>query len=320
MNAPSFSPQVSLACVKDGFTQSELSMFDECQLKWNYKYNNRLKLVDQFDWAFWVGGAWHNFQETWRLMKGDIDLTKIAPPELPPDLIRDSDFEKWYEYWMQVLPAYQMAYASIYKEEATMDWLIIEEELKAEILGYTIRGKIDLASEELMFIRDFKSTVSAWLISPSGWHFKLQFMTYCWLMSKNYPSWAKQQFKFQLDIMQKPGLKETKADGTWAGHIRRVCTDVKTRASEYYFSRQQTTILPEQIKRFEQNVLMPKITKIHLAIENPEIAVAIVTNPNTNACNAYGHQCEFFRCCEQGWDVGKHFFTQRKDKHQELAE
>lgn len=319
MVAPTFSPQVSLVSIKEGFTQSELSMFDECSMKWNFKYNNLLERADTFNWALWIGQTWHNFQEKWRVSKGSFDVTKCSPPILPQNIIRDSEFEKWYEYWMMVMPAYQMAYASLYREEATDEYMLIEQELTMELLGYKIRGKIDLASSKYMFIRDFKSTVSAWLISPQGWHFKLQFMTYCWLMAKNYPVWGKTKFKFQLDMMQKPGLKQTKADATWAGHIRRVCADVKERASEYYLSRQQVEILPEQIRRFETFVLMPKITKLHLAIENPELAVAIVTNPNTNACNAYGRQCEFFELCEKGFDVGKHFFIERAVKHQELV-
>lgn len=315
---PSFNPQVSLACVKDGFTQSELSLKDECALKWNFRYNNLLQRRDVMDWPLFVGGAWHNFQERWRKTKGNLDLTKMTPQDIPANILKDSEFEKWNEYWMQVLPAYQQAYAQIYKEESSMDWLIIEQELSADIHGYKIRGKIDLASVKPKFIRDFKSTAAAWLTSPQGWHFKLQFMTYCWLISKNFKDWENTQFAFQLDMMQKPALKETKADGTWAGHIRRVVADVKARAAEYYLSRQQIIVLPEAIRHFEKTVLGPKIELLHLAIENGDAAISIVTNPNTNACNAYGKQCEFFEICEKGWDVGKHFFTNRPIKHQEL--
>lgn len=316
--SPTLDLHVQQHTIEQGFTQSELSLMDECKLKWNLRYNNLLKRADQYSWALAVGTSWHAFQEEWRKTKGECDLTKVyGSTPVPKEIAKDSEFDKWLEYWTDVLPAYQKQYAKMYQEEATHDWLIVEQELSAEYLGYKIRGMVDLASDKPRFIRDFKSTVSAWLIAPSGWHFKLQFMTYCWLMSKNHKSWQKQQFQFQMDIMQKPGLKETKADGTWAGHIRRVCADVATRP-EYYLTRQSSLITPEQIQRFETNVLTPKIQTIALAVDNPEEGLAIITNPNTNACNLYGNQCEFFEVCEKGWEAGKFFLTNRTQKHEEL--
>lgn len=316
MSTLTFIPQVNLECIKEGFTQSELSLKDECALKWNFRYNNRLER-NEFQWSFFVGAAWHNFQQKWREKKGEIDLTKIDITGMKKGVMQDSEFDKWLEYWSQVIPAYQQAYAQIYFEEANDEWLIIEQELEATVHGYRIRGKIDLASAKYMFIRDFKTTVSTWLTSPQGWHFKLQFMTYCWLMYKNFPNWQK-SFNFQLETMQKPRLKQTKEDGTWTGHIRRVCQDIKERAAIFYLQRQQVTIQPENIRHFEETVLKPKIELLHLAIENPEAGISIVTNPNTNACNSFGKQCEFFEICEKGFNVGRHFFHQRDKKHNEL--
>lgn len=304
--------------VEQGFTQSELSMLDECSMKWNLSYNNLLVKSGKMNWALWVGTAWHNFQELWRLANGELNLQEHhGDEEFDPEIIRDSEFEQQLEYWKGVLPAYQQTYARLYKGEEKWDYLYIEEELKAEFMGFQIRGKIDLASDKFKFIRDFKTTSSSWLTSPNGWHFKLQFMTYCWLMSKNQPKFTEKQFDFQLDMMQKPALKQTKADGTLAGHIRRVCGDIRDRP-EFYFTRSTQMILPEHIRHFEQHVLGPKIERIALVQENPEAARSIMENMNTNACNAYGNQCDFFEICSQGWDVGKFFFTQRNQKHQEL--
>lgn len=304
--------------IEQGFTQSELSVMDECSLKWNFIYNNLLVKSGKMNWALWVGSAWHQFQQSWRKYTGDIDLTThFGNESFDKEIVRDADFEQQFEYWSGVLPAYQQVYAKLYKGEEKWDYLLIEEELSAEFMGFKIRGKIDLASDKFKFIRDFKTTSSAWLTSPNGWHFKLQFMMYAWLMSKNYPKFTEKQFDFQLDIMQKPGLKQTQADGTLVGHIRRVCGDIQKRP-EFYFTRTTQMILPEHIKRFEQHVLGPKIEKLALVQENPEAARSIIENPNTNACNMFGNQCDFFEICSQGWDVGKFFFTQRNQKHQEL--
>lgn len=306
--------------IKDGITQSELSMKDECAFKWNLRYNNRLNRADYFSWPLFVGAAWHEFQERWRNGKGSCDVTKFVLPAsvtIPKDG-RDSEFEKWLEYWTYVLPAYQEAYATVYAGEEKHDWKLVEQELSAEHLGFIIRGKIDLMSDSPRFIRDFKSTASSWLTSPDGWHFKLQFMLYCWLVWKNFPEWAAKPFTFQLDMMQKPGLKQTAADGTWGGHIRRVVLDVKKRAAEYYLERTSHPILVENIRRFEEHVLTPKIQALALVRDNPDETISLITNPNTNACNAFGNRCEFYDICDKGWDAGKFFFLRRDKKHEEL--
>lgn len=316
-SSPSLSLQIRPETVAEGFTQSELSMLDECALKWNFRYNNLLTRDGCFNWDQFVGTSWHGFQECWRTMDSATpDLSYLA--EIPTGTPRDTDFEMQLEYWTKVLPAYQLAYTKCFGDERSWNAFIVEKELSAELLGYKIRGQIDLAIESPKIIRDFKTTVSSWLISPTGWHFKLQFMTYCWLMMKNYPDFVKGGFDFQMDILQKPALKQTKADGTWQGHIRRVCQDIQERP-EFYLKRETKRILPDQIKRFETNVLIPKITRLSLAVDNPEDAVSIVSNPNTNACNSFGKQCEFFEICESSWDSGKFFFVNRKTKHEELA-
>lgn len=302
----------------EGFTQSELAMLDECAFKWNLRYNNLLQKADKWNWHLYVGSAWHKFQELWRKNRGEIDLSTGYFDPIPKDVPQDSEFEKWLEYWNKVMPAYQQTYAKLYPEECKHEWFAIETVVEMEFLGYKLRGMIDLASTKPRFIRDFKSTSSAWLISSGGWHFKLQFMYYCWLFVEKFPEWQGQQFNFQLDIMQRPGLKQTKADGTWAGHIQRVCADVKERP-EFYLTRQQSLVTPESIAHFEHHVLTPKIQRIALVVENPEVADAIIMNPNTNACNNYGAQCDFFEICEKGIKAGIFFFEQRTHKHSELA-
>jgi len=317
MSDPIFSPHILRAeTLEDGVTQSELSMFDECAFKWNARYNWLLQRADHFPWPLFVGAAWHNFQEAFH-KDPNCDVTKFVEPVIPGNIARDSEFEKWLDYWACVMPAYQQVYARIYEEERHHEWFIVEEELSANLLDFKIRGKIDLASETLKFIRDFKSTASAWLTAPDGWQFKLQFMTYCWLMVQNYPKWGKKKFAFQLDMMQKPGLKQTKADGTWTGHITRVCNDIASRP-EFYFQRSSCDIFPEAIKRFEDEVLVPKLQRLALVRDNPAECESIILNKNTNACNSFGNRCEFWDICEKGWDVSKFFFQNREIKHQEL--
>lgn len=307
----SFDPST----LNEGVTQSELSLLDECPTKWNLRYNKKLKKKDFFDWSFYVGTAWHEFQERWRKEKGNFDLTKCTPPEIPSNVARDSSFEEDLDYWTYVLPAYQQAYAHLYKDEINHPWFIIEQELKYNFLDIELRGKIDLASDKPRFIRDFKSTSSAWLITPTGWHFKFQFMLYCWLMVKNHPTWSKKQFDFQMDIMQKPALRQTKGE-TFVQHIRRVCQDIVARP-EFYLRRSTYPILPEQIEHFEKNILTPKIQKYLLA-SKPE-GISIITDHNTNACNNFGKTCEFFEVCEKGWEAGQFFFERRHAKHVELV-
>lgn len=327
-NPPVLDLSLQPFTIASGFTQSELSMFDECAFKWNLRYNNLLEKRDQFNWPFFVGTSWHRFQQNWRIALGKYDTSLFTPPEIPKNIPRDSEFEQTLEYWSEVLPTYQKEYAKFYRGEETLVHLIIEKELSAEFLGFKLRGMLDLAYDksDKRYILDFKSTSSAWLISPNGWHFKLQFMLYCWLMIKNYPGWKGKQFEFKLDIMQKPGLKQTQKEN-WAQHIQRVQKDIASRP-EYYFTRQTQLITPDAIERFELEVLTPKLERLimardhkfilktlkHLLLDSP-----ILTNKNTNACNMFGKQCEFFEVCEKGWDAGKFFFEQRKEKHQELV-
>lgn len=318
MNDPSLNLKWSSLIFKDGFTQSELSLKDECALKHNFRYNNRLSKRDSFNWDLWVGNAWHAFQQTWRSTFGVCDLTKHFGESIPKNVPKGMAFEADYEYWSEILPVYQEQYAALYTGEEVEPYIAIEKVLKTEYLGFTLTGKIDLASSKYLFIRDFKTTVSAWLISPDGWHFKLQFMWYCWLMRQTFPEFfSKQPFDFQLDIMQKPALKQTKQDGTLQGHIRRVKADIRMRP-EHYLTRISKTIHQPAIQHFEDTVLTPKIQQLALIRDNPEETLSLVTNPNTNVCNLYGNRCEFFEICELGWNAGKFFFEHRKVKHVEL--
>lgn len=318
---PTFSLTLNALTLNEGITQSELSLKDECSFKWNLNYNNRLTRNDYFNWPLQVGQGWHNFQELWRAEKGGFDIeSRNYFPSVADDVMKDTEFDKWQAYWDVILPAYCLAYAKLYKGEEKMDYYIIEQEVEVEFRGFKLRGKIDLAYDGNggRFIRDFKSTSSAWLISPDGWHYKLQFMFYCWLVWKLNPDFVGEQVQFQLDMMQRPALKQTKADGTWEGHIRRVALDVRDRAAEYYLTRKSALITIEQIKRFEVEVLIPKLDQFQLVIDNPELAVSIISNKNTNACNNFGKPCEFAEICKTGWDSGKFFFSNREQKHREL--
>jgi len=320
MNPPTLSLKWHERTFTEGFTQSELSLFDECALKHNFRYNNLLTRSDTMNWNFWVGGAWHSFQQKWREQKGNIDLAACYFPEIPKEVIKDSTFDQTLDYWMAILPIYQIAYARLFAHEAKEDYFIIEKELKTEFNGFEIRGKIDLASDKKRntFIRDFKTTKAAWMLSKDGWHFKLQFMLYSWLMLKNYPEWRQFTFfNFQMDIMQKPALKQTKSE-TWPAHIERVKADILARAEEHYFQRSTAPMTAEAIDRFEKQVILPKVNILNLIRDNPEDMLPVVTNPNTNACNAYNSQCEFFNVCDKGWGVAKGLFATKKAKHEEL--
>lgn len=316
MPAPSLDLHLHPRTLSEGITQSELSILDECPIKWNFNYNNLLTKSGKFNWSFWVGSAWHSFQEHWRTNL-QCPLNEHWGDDNFYGINRDTAWEEEYEYWKGILPTYQKVYAKHFAGEEKLEYSLIEEELSTNFMDFKLRGKLDLVSDNLRFIRDFKTTSSAWLISPNGWHFKLQFMFYCWLMSKCYPGWTDKPFNFQLDIMQKPNLKQTKKENLQQ-HIQRVCKDIQDQP-EKYFIRETKQILPENIAHFEKTVLAPKLERIALVVENPELALPIITNPNTNVCNTYGYQCDFFEICERGWDAGKFFFEQRKYKHQELV-
>ena len=304
----------------EGFTQSELSLFDECALKHNFRYNNLLERQDTMNWYFYIGDAWHTFQQKLRQAKGNIDFNICYFPEIPPNVTRDNVFEQQLDLWNNIMPAYQAAYAKLYAAELADDFFIIEKELSVKFNGFTIRGKVDLASNKKgnVFIRDFKTTKSAWFLTKEGWHFKLQFMLYSWLMLKCYPEWRQFPFfNFQMDIMQKPALKQTKNE-TWPAHVQRVKADIFARAEEHYFDRQTAPMTPEAIDRFEKEVLIPKVNILNLIFENRDDMLPVITNPNTNACNAFNTQCEFFHICDKGWKVARGNFSLRNAKHQEL--
>lgn len=302
----------------EGFTQTELGTMDDCARKWNLGYNNKLERKDFFDWNLWIGELWHTFQHSWRSTKGKINPKIVEEPVIPKNIARTSDFEQELDYWMNVMPTFQEEYIKFYAGEQKLDYLILEEELSAEFLGFKIRGKLDLVDAKKRFIRDFKTTSSAWFIAPDGWHFKLQFMVYCWLMSKNHPEFTKDVFEFQLCILQKPALKKTDKE-TWPQHIQRTKADIQKRP-EFYFQRKPAIIEPKMIRHFEETVLTPKIMLIIGAQEQEKITgdQYILSNPNTNHCNAYNRKCQFWEICEKGWESGKHFFVERDKKHREL--
>ena len=300
-----------------GVTQSELACLDGCPMKWNLRYNNLLQLRGAWSWQMAVGNAIHEFMRD-RYRGLDADTEKVRWPEIGEDVYRSNEWEMEYTFWNGVIVAMQRAYVRRYKEEeTTMEYDIVEQIVSREFMGFNLIGLIDgkgtCLVDSKQFIKDHKVTTRPDLMAPMGWDMMFQFMFYSWLCE---PMLKGETFDFILNVLRKPALRQTQRE-SYEGFVRRCSLDIIKRP-DFYFVREPRPITRGAIRRFEEYVLKPKLQRLKLVRDYPELAYPIITVPDTNNCFSYNQLCEFYGICKNGWDIESYEYTQRPAKHTEL--
>lgn len=301
--------------LEDGITQSELTVLDDCKMKWNLSYNNLVTRRGGWNWPIEVGSAFHYFAESFYksiLNKSDCDPSVIVMDKPDEDVLQDSDFEQKMEYWTGVLGAMQRAYTKLYQNDLKLiEPEIIEQVIVREYRGYTFTAKIDLTGKSPQTRRlqmDHKTTSSINDIVEDGWDFRLQFNFYPWMLAE-----TQMPDTFIINAIRRPALKQTKAE-LHRAFINRIANDINARPLDY-FRRESVPINPAKIKHFQETVLDPKIDFINRAASYPELLV----NKNTNHCRAYHTTCGFLPICRTSWEAEQFQFKIRDTKHVELV-
>ena len=301
----------------EGFTQSEITLMDDCGQKWYYRYHELLRKRGDFSWALLVGSAMHAALEQMYATKGE----RWAVPSLqfPPGTILSPAQQEKELYWTHVLPAMLTAYSQHYANE--FEKFVIEEiEEKVEVYfeGFTFRGMIDLRfhpiSTDGEWIMDHKSASRLTIETTAGWDFRFQFMFYLWLKWKQGKTRLRGYF---INGIKKPELRVGKKE-TIQAFAERVRQDMVFEPQKYFY-REKLIMTADAMTHFERVVLMPKIYRLRqvTGVYGPELAGAIVHNLNTSHCQAYGIPCEFLPLCRHGQEML--FDYERRDhKHEEL--
>lgn len=302
--------------MEEGETQSSITTFDVCPMKWNLNYN--LLLSGQaVNMDTMIGKAWHKVMEFMYGNKGEVPKIKCEY-EVPGQ----EDSSALMEHWENILRIYAEEYAIVFKDEfANLQVEGLEQEIDITFpwKGHKIRlrGVIDLMGSlfKRRRIMDHKTSSN---INTKGWQYKFQFMFYMWLVSKAIKNYK--DYMFIVNGMVKPTIR-VKKNETTVGFYARLRGDIKAFPKEYF---PRETLLKDSgdIDYFEANILGPKLDRIILlkteGIKNPNgLIMAALMGPNTHSCNnQYGKPCVFIDVCERRIEAKR--FPQRKVKHIEI--
>jgi hypothetical protein len=302
--------------LREGFTQSELSLMGRCAQKWNWQYNLLLERPGVVNFPFLVGDAFHAAMEEFYITKGERVST--PPLMLPEGTIPSIQDITDVQYWNHVLPAMVRAYTIYYKDDHKK-WNVIkcEEEIEVMFRGFRLRGKIDLTLEEPdgLFIVDHKTTSKLDKNIVAGWDFRFQFMFYLWLKSKL------QRCKgYYINAVKKPELRIKKTEDivTFAD---RVFQDMIIEPDKYYY-RERFPVPSDALEHFEKTVLSHKLRKLEAVLDpnTPlDLAKAIVQDKNTDECQHFsGPPCPYLELCRHGYTKMGFLYTRKENKHAEL--
>lgn len=315
---------------QDGFTQSEMTMMDNCPEKWYLRYNERLEPKGLKSWHLIYGDWMHDFWEEFYTTKG-----QRYPQEfhLHPDdqrLVITRDQQRQQEYWQGVAKILSQDYAGFYRSDHKFLQPLqngIENVAEYEYRGILLTGKLDLEfydaglskdKDKGYFVMDHKTSMRIDKLMLAGWEFRFQFMFYCWL------SWKIRQLKvrgYYYNVQRKPGLK-LGVDETIAAHLQRIRMDVAKNEQTYYF-RERKLLTKDALLHFERTILDPKINRLRMMMDpkTPDsVKSFLMRNKNTEHCTMYGKTCPYMSCCSHSLSLERHGFTRRKVKHEELVE
>lgn len=318
------APLIRPITISEGFTQSELTTFGDCAQKWHWRYNRMLEKAGSFSFPLMVGSLMHDALEQFYATKGK--RMAVATLQFDEGVIASSDDMLKLEYWQRVMEVMMKAYQIYYKDDFDL-WEVeeIEEEVKVEYRGLTLRGKIDLRVSEKnngMWILDHKSAGRFSKEMVAGWDFRFQFMFYLWLKSLQ----GKHKLKgYYVNGVKKPELRVKKLESL-PEFAQRVFEDMISEPEKYFY-REPYPVTSEALKHFQTHVVDPRISLLkYAAMPTGDITVrhlqeSILFNKNTNECQHYtGAACPYLELCRHGEDKMLFLYTQKQRKHMELEE
>lgn len=302
---------------KHGWTQSEITLMDDCAYKWYLKYDRMLDPAEA-NIKFAVGTAWHKILEEIYNSKGK----GFAPPDCKYEgnPLLSSEREALLEQWNKILVVYAEEYIKHFKDDfASLQIEGVEEEISFEIehmdMLIRLRGMIDLRAiqgkNHIVF--DHKSTAGMNAALLKGWDFRFQFMFYIWLVTKAVD---RKVNKFIVNAMIKP-TKRVKMNQSLQGFLVELRNDIRLTPTKFFY-REPLLLTEGKMERFESNVLVPKLNTIAL-LQNGETSQEVImalVKPNTSSCMNFGEYCPFFDLCEH--KISPDRFSKRTKKHSEL--
>jgi hypothetical protein len=218
--------------IREGFTQSELSMFSACAQKWDWRYNRRMNKPGEITFPLMIGTAFHSAMEV--VYQTKFKVIPVATLQFPPNSIPTSNEIAKIEYWNEVLTQMIKAYAPRWQEkDSKLDIISLEEEVEVAYRGLRLRGKIDqtLNRAKQVWINDHKTCSRITKESIAGWNFRFQFLYYLWLKSMAYPTMK--LGGYGVNLVKKPELRIKVGESNQQFAIR-CFTDMVSEPEKYF--------------------------------------------------------------------------------------
>lgn len=302
---------------KEGFTQSEIGVWDNCAEQWYLGYNHMLKRKGTFEWYFIYGDGVHSTLQSW-YKDGNPTVARL---QFPSDVIptREQQFE--LEKWQAILEVQMERYFIRYEDDLdTWTPWANEEVVATEFEGIKLTGKLDLGFSVDGVAGNILSDHKTYNLEDTiGWQFRFQFMFYIWLAQR---ALGHKIQKFLVNGIKKPQLRQGK-DESLPSFIIRIRSSM-IQEPDKYFQRTPLLMIAHSMEHFESRVLRPKIERIKAVRALTQgkgdamIVESLVRNQNTNNCVKYGSCCQFLPICQHGYNREAAFYTRRQTKHEEL--
>ncbi len=310
------------------YTQSEITMWDECPKKHDFQYRQLLGLKNPSPaWSLLYGTAVHEALDQWRQKdKWNLD-SKIwlaaLQIKLPDHCLLTTEEEVKLDYYNQLLRVQVERYMIYYAEDfEIMKLLHSEQILRTEFMGVQLEGKIDAVYQigKKIVMMDTKTSGRYSSATYESWQFKFQFMFYMWLLQRCNSKMKVNEM--WIDCIVKPALKQGKNESR-QDLINRVRQDM-IQEPKKYFIRVPMHNMKGIMDKFEKEVLIPKINRIRLVEEllttgvSDDILNILTQNMNTNNCVKFNQTCQFLPLCVHG-QAEAFRYVKRADKHVELV-
>lgn len=314
----------------EGFTQSEMTTWDNCPEMWYLRYNLRLRRKGKWNWMSTFGTWMHAFMEEYYSTKGKVQNwnPQLSPQQLK-GIIQNQEWKRDREYWEQVGDTMMQIYASHYKHDHEIMTVLkpgIEYIAETEFMGLKLTGMIDLPinlkTKKANIVVDHKSTNRLDKSVMMGWDFRFQFMFYLWLFRRCNPTIP--IHGTMPNAVKKPQLRINYDKESIPEFCRRLKDDMQENPDKYFY-RDVMLLKEGDMAHFESQILMPKLYRLKLLLDpkvDTKVKIALARNKNTDYCVKYGakYACQFLPICQQGLAKNGFQFEKRGVKHEELQE
>lgn len=297
---------------ENDFSQSELTTLDVCGRKWFWQYGQKLKKRGMFNWFFEVGGALHNFLED-HYKNGFRRNCKLQTfsPVIGPDVMITPKFNAEKLLWEKCFTAYCEMYIKFWGSEP-FEIVGTEQVVSRTFDGINFRGKIDLKirNRNCIGMMDHKTTHPLFVVeNEADLHTRFQFLFYFWLAGI-------EEGEFTINQIVKPNKRIGKKESELDFAVR--CRDDIYDKPEEYFKRVVTYYTNEEMKRFEEKVLLPKVEKLKRILGGKIEDAFIWSDMAMGSCTHYNTPCPFMSLCFENEALATIDFEPKSSKHEEL--